>query len=133
MPDPFHFDLVSPERLLMSEDVEEVIVPGSDGQFTVFIGHAPFMTTLKPGVLRVTRSGKEDRIFIRRGFADVSAGGLTVLAEQAIPLAELDANVIAQHIREAEEDAANAKDEAAKVAATLTLNQLKEVQAEIGR
>ena len=107
MADPFQFDLVSPERLLMSEKVTQVVVPGSEGQFTVLIGHAPVMTTLRPGVVDVTlATGKRERIFVRGGFADVNAGGLTVLAEQAIPLGDLDPEMIAKEIRDAEEDVA---------------------------
>ena len=133
MPDPFQFDLVSPERLLMSEKVDQVVVPGSEGQFTVLIGHAPVMTTLRPGVLEVSQSGKAERIFVRGGFADVNADGLTVLAEQAIPLSELKSEELAQQIKDAEEDVADAKDDTTKAAATLTLDHLKEVQAELGR
>ena len=87
MAEPFQFDLVSPERLLMSEPVDQVVVPGSEGYFTVLKDHAPFMSTLKPGVVEVTRGGDNERIFVRGGFADVSVEGLTILAEQAIPLA----------------------------------------------
>ena len=133
MADPFQFDLVSPERLLMSEQVEQVVVPGSEGQFTVLIGHAPVMTTLRPGVLDVTRSGKNERIFVRGGFADVNANGLTVLAEEAIPLSELDPAKLTQQIKDAEEDVGDAKDDTARSAAALTLEHLREVEAELGR
>jgi F-type H+-transporting ATPase subunit epsilon len=92
------------------------------------------MTTLRPGVVAVTlASGKTERIFVRGGFADVNAGGLTVLAEQAIPLADLDAEVIAKEIRDAEEDVADAKDETAKANAALKVSQLREVQVELAR
>ncbi|MCW5696366.1 MAG: F0F1 ATP synthase subunit epsilon [Bauldia sp.] len=134
MASPFKFDLVSPERLLMSEEVSQVVVPGSEGQFTVLVGHAPVMSTLRPGVVEVTLAGgRQERIFIRGGFADVNAEGLTILAEQAIPLAELDADTIATEIRSAEEDIGDAKDETARAAATLKRDQLKEVQAALGR
>ena len=82
MADPFQFELVAPERLLMSEPVEQVVVPGSEGYFTVLKGHAPFMSTLRPGVVEVTRTGAPERIFVRGGFADVSTNGLTILAER---------------------------------------------------
>lgn len=134
MADPFQFELVSPERLLMSEPVSQVVVPGSEGQFTVLTGHAPVMTTLKPGVIEVTLAGgRSERIFVRGGFADVNAAGLTILAEQAIPLAELDAEALAGEIRNAEDDIADAKDDSAKAAASLRRDQLKEVQAALGR
>ena len=133
MAEPFQFDLVSPERLLLSEPVESVVVPGSEGYFTVLKGHAPFMSTLRPGVLDVARGNGTDRIFVRGGFADVNGDGLTILAEQAIPLAEVDAAMLAQAVRDAEEDVADAKDGAAKDIAELRLNQLKEVQAALAR
>ena len=131
MADPFQFELVSPERLLMSEPVDQVVVPGSEGYFTVLKGHAAMMSTLRPGVVEVTRGGDKDSIFVRGGFADVSASGLTILAEQAIPLVDIDAEMLAAEVRNAEEDVTDAKDGAAKDAAELRLNQLKEVQAAI--
>jgi F-type H+-transporting ATPase subunit epsilon len=129
MADPFQFELVSPERLLMSDAVDQVVVPGSEGYFTVLKGHAPMMSTMRPGVLEVAQGGGTVRIFVRGGFADVSTGGLTVLAEQAIPLDNLDDAVLAQEVRNAEEDVADAKDGEVKAAAELKLYQLKEVQA----
>src|SRR5262245_16984332 len=95
----FQFDLVSPERLLMSAEVEQVDVPGSEGDFGVFAGHAPVITTLKPGVVSVRAAGKgEERIFVRGGFAEVTLDRLTVLAEEAVPVAELDAVTLDQRI-----------------------------------
>jgi F-type H+-transporting ATPase subunit epsilon len=87
------------------------------------------MSTMRPGVLEVAQGGGTVRIFVRGGFADVSTGGLTVLAEQAIPLDNLDDAVLAQEVRNAEEDVADAKDGEVKAAAELKLYQLKEVQA----
>ena len=87
MAEPFQFELVSPERLLMSELVDQVVVPGTEGYFTVLKGHAPFMSTLRPGVIDMQshRRRARMRVFVRGGFADVNANGLTILAEQAIP------------------------------------------------
>ena len=133
MAEPFQFDLVSPERLLLSEKVEQVVVPGSEGYFTVLKGHAPFMSTLRPGVLDVSRGSGIERIFVRGGFADVNAEGLTILAARALPLAEVDAAALAEEVRNAEEDVTDAKDGAAKDAAELKLNQLKEVQTALAR
>ena len=134
MPAPFRFELVSPERLLLSVPATQVVVPGSEGQFTVLAGHAPMMSTLRPGILEIAlESGQAERVFVRGGFADVSAAGLTVLAEQAIPLAELDSETIAAELRAAEEDVAGASDETRRVAARLRLDQLREVQTTIGR
>jgi F-type H+-transporting ATPase subunit epsilon len=134
MAEAFQFELVAPERLLMSEAVDQVVVPGSEGYFTVLKGHAPFMSTLRPGVVDVTPAGggAAERIFVRGGFADVNAGGLTILAELAIPLGEVDAALLAQEVKNAEEDVADAKDGAAKDAAELKLQQLREVQSALG-
>ena len=128
MADPFQFELVSPERLLLSGPVDQVVVPGSEGYFTVLKGHAPFMSTLRPGVVDVMRGAGDIRIFVRGGFADVSGDGLTILAEQAIPLDEVDAARLAQEVKNAEEDVADAKDGEAKDIAELRLYQLKEVR-----
>jgi F-type H+-transporting ATPase subunit epsilon len=128
--EPFQFDLVAPERLLLSESVDQVVIPGSDGYFTVLKGHAPFMSTLKPGVVDVTRPGGEVmRIFVRGGFADVNPAGLTILAEEALPVAEVNATALADSVKNAEEDVADAKDPATKAAAETRLQQLREVQA----
>jgi F-type H+-transporting ATPase subunit epsilon len=132
MADPFQFELVSPEKLLMSAKVEQVVVPGSEGYFTVLKGHAPYMSTMRPGVVDVMREGQNESIFVRGGFADVSAGGLMILAEQAIPLSEVDSDWLAQQIVNAQEDVADVKDGAAKDAAELRLQQLKEVQTALG-
>jgi F-type H+-transporting ATPase subunit epsilon len=89
MADTFTFELVSPERLLLSEPAAAVVVPGSEGEFTMLAGHAPFLTTLRPGVLTVTdAAGKHSRYFIRGGLADAGPSGLTVLADKAVPAAE---------------------------------------------
>lgn len=129
MAEPFQFELVSPERLLMSEPVEQVVVPGSEGYFTVLKGHAPFMSTLRPGVVDVINGNSTLRIFVRGGFADVNPVGLIILAEQAIPLDEVDPAMLAQQVQNAEEDVADAKDGAVRDAAQLRLHQLREVQA----
>jgi F-type H+-transporting ATPase subunit epsilon len=80
-----HFELVTPERLLRSEDVYMVVVPGSEGDFGVLAGHAPFMSTIRDGQLAIyrTSSGEPERLAIRGGFAEVNEHGLTVLAEGA--------------------------------------------------
>lgn len=84
MADKLHFSLVSPARELFSGDVEHVIAPGTEGEFGVLPNHAPFMTTLKNGVVRVLDGGEtSQRIFVRGGFADVTAEGFTILAEEA--------------------------------------------------
>ena len=134
MADPFQFDLVAPTRLMMSESVQQVVVPGADGYFTVLKGHAPLMSSLKPGIIDVARAGGEVlRIFVRSGFADVSTNGLTILAADAVALAEVDKAKLAQDVTDAEEDVADAKDPATKDAAETRLQQLKEIQGVLTR
>jgi F-type H+-transporting ATPase subunit epsilon len=97
----FFFELVSPEKLVFSGEVEEVVAPGSEGDFTVLTGHAPVMATLRPGLIEFATGTGRQKLFVRGGFADMSVAGLTILAEQAIPLAELNAEEIARQIRDA--------------------------------
>ncbi|MFQ5563649.1 MAG: F0F1 ATP synthase subunit epsilon [Parvularculaceae bacterium] len=130
MADKFRFNLVSPERELMSADVEQIDVPGSEGWFGVLAKHAPAMTTLAPGALRIRDGSQEKRIFVRGGFAEITPDGLTILAEEAIPVDELDAAAIAQRIHNCEEDLADADTTAeTRRMAERELQQLKEIQA----
>lgn len=98
----FAFELVSPERLLFSGEVDAVVVPGTEGEFTVLKDHAPFLTTLKPGVIEITVGPKSEKLFVRGGFADVSPAGFTVLAEQAIPVQDISAATLDADIEVAE-------------------------------
>jgi F-type H+-transporting ATPase subunit epsilon len=124
------FDLVSPERLLVSAEVDQVDVPGSEGEFGVLANHAPMMTALRPGVLSIQNQGKPgERFFVRGGFAEVTAAGLTVLAEEALPLADLDRAALELRIRNAEEDVADAKDDMSRNRASETLSRLRELQS----
>ena len=129
MAETIHLDLVSPERLLLSDDVEMVTMPGADGYFGVLKGHAPVMASLKPGVIEI-KGGAEDglRIFVRGGFAEVSAGEITVLAEEAIPMAEIDTAALDQRIRNTEEDLGLAKTDAERRRVAETLDHLKQVR-----
>ncbi|HEY8277575.1 MAG TPA: F0F1 ATP synthase subunit epsilon [Methyloceanibacter sp.] len=129
MADTFKFDLVSPERLLVSAEVEQVVVPGSEGDFTMLAHHAPVLTGLRPGLLEIVADGgKQTRYFIRGGFAEVGPSGLTVLAETAIDLDELDANMLAQAIKDAEEDVTDATEPNVRDRAQTRLEQLRQVQ-----
>ena len=126
----FHFELVSPERLLFVGDVEAVVVPGAEGAFTVLRDHAPFMAVLKPGIVEIDGpQAKKQRLFVRGGFADVSAKGLSILAEQAIPVEELDAAKLDAQISDAEEDLNDAGSDEGKRVAAEKLAQLREVRA----
>lgn len=98
-----HFELVSPEKLLFSGEVEQVDVPGAEGDFGVLAGHAPMVTTLRPGVLTVKAAGGEQKIVVLGGFAEVSAKGLTVLADTADAVADFDRAVLATQIGEMEQ------------------------------
>ncbi len=102
MADKLHFSLVSPARELFSGEVDHVIAPGSDGEFGVLVNHAPFMTTLKNGVVRVEDGGETTmRLFVRGGFADVTPAGLTILAEEAVNLDSVSVESIQKEYDEA--------------------------------
>jgi F-type H+-transporting ATPase subunit epsilon len=125
-----HFELVSPARLLFSGEVTSVTIPGTDGEMGIFAGHAPVLSTLRPGVVTITREqGQPEKIFVRGGFAEVNPTGLTLLAETAIPLAELDAAALAQQIKDLEEDVADAKDDETRRRAQENLDHLKALHA----
>lgn len=129
--DTFPFELVSPEKLLISEEVQHVVVPGADGEFGVLAHHAPLMSTLKPGVVKVYRTdgGEPEKLFVRGGFADVNPKGLTILADEAIPLAELDTGKIDAAIKDAEAYLADARGDAAMRRAQDQVDRLKEFRA----
>ncbi|MCL2714581.1 MAG: F0F1 ATP synthase subunit epsilon [Alphaproteobacteria bacterium] len=86
----FHFDLVSPEKLAFSGDVEQVDIPGVEGDFGVLAGHAPMVASVRPGILTVTTGGRQQKIIVLGGLAEVSDKGLTVLADVATSIEELD-------------------------------------------
>ena len=125
-----HFELVSPARLLFSGDVASVTIPGTEGEMGIYPGHSPVLSTLKPGVVTVYKDGSTtERIFVKGGMVEVNPQGLTLLAEVAIPMAELSAQALAQQIKNAEEDLADAKPGEAQRKATEALNQLRELQS----
>jgi len=125
----FHFDLVSPEKLLFSGEVDQVDVPGSEGDFGVLAGHAPLVATLKPGIITVYSGNDRQRIVVFGGFAEVSPGGLTILADNAMPASELDAAVIGAEIKDVEEDIADTSDTALRDKYQRKVDQLRAVQA----
>lgn len=125
----FKFELVSPERVLMSVDADQVVVPGDDGDFTVLAGHAPVISTLLPGVLDVTAGSVRKRLFVKSGFAEVDPTRLTVLAERAFDVEELSAAKIAEELKVAEAELAAAKDDAAKRMADTLVSKLKQLSA----
>ena len=106
----FHFDLVSPEKLLFAGEVGQVDLPGSEGDLGVLSGHAPLVTALRPGIIMVHRDGGDMRIVVDGGFAEVGPAGLTVLADTAVPLEEFDRTMLVDEIKDTEEDVADATD-----------------------
>lgn len=125
-----HFELVSPARLLFSGSVASVTIPGTEGEMGIYPGHAPILSTLKPGVVTVYRDGgSTDRIFVKGGMVEVNPQGLTLLAEVAIPMSELDAAALAKQIRNAEDDLADAKPGEAQRKAAEILEHLKALQS----
>jgi F-type H+-transporting ATPase subunit epsilon len=130
----FQFDLVSPEKLLFSGEVTQVDVPGSEGDFGVLAGHAPMVTTLRPGILVVYRDGGDDgelRVVVNGGFAEVSPTGLTVLADMAVPQDEFDPTVLDGVIKDTEGDIAKATDGWRRDKLSHKVDQLKALQAEL--
>jgi F-type H+-transporting ATPase subunit epsilon len=126
----FTFELVSPERVLFSGEVDAVVLPATEGDMTVLAGHSPVMTTLKTGFLVVTSTpGNGRRVLVRGGFADVNQNGLTVLAERALPEEELTQDILAQEILTAEMHYDATNEPAAKHAAESAIAQLREAKA----
>ena len=129
MAEAFKFELVSPERLLVSEQVEAVIIPATEGEMTVMANHAPVMTTVKPGVVTVKpASGADERYVVFGGFADILPEGCTLLAESAIAVRDIDRDDLVRRIQDAKEDAADAKDDESRTKAEQLLGQLATLQ-----
>jgi F-type H+-transporting ATPase subunit epsilon len=126
-----HFELVSPSKLLFSGDVDSVVLPGTEGEMTILPQHAPLLTALRPGIVVVSSTSGEQRIFVRGGFAEVNPNGLTVLAERAIPTAELDSATFAQQVKDSEADLAAAKDDESRRIAQENLDNVKALQGNI--
>lgn len=133
MTDKLSFALVSPERELFNGDVDHVVVSGSEGEFGVSPNHAPVMSVIKPGALRVINDGAERRIFVNGGFADVTPEGLTVLAEEAIDLADIAPAQLEQDLKNAQEDLRDANTDAKKDAAQRALSRLEIIKAAMAR
>ncbi|WP_411816876.1 F0F1 ATP synthase subunit epsilon [Hyphococcus sp. DH-69] len=123
------FNLVSPEKELISAEVDQVDIPSTEGWIGVLPNHSPLMTTLAPGMVRILDGSNEKRVFVRGGFAEISPAGLTVLAEEAIASEDLNAAEIAQRIKDAEEDLADADTDAKRLAANQSLTSLRELEA----
>jgi F-type H+-transporting ATPase subunit epsilon len=133
MANAFSFELVSPERLLLSSDaVTEVSVPGAEGYFAVLANHAPFMSTVKPGIISVKRNdGQEARFVVFGGFADVTPAGCTILAESATPVGEYDAADLEARLIAAKEAAASIKGDEEMAASAALIDSLATLKAMI--
>jgi F-type H+-transporting ATPase subunit epsilon len=126
MADTFKFELITPERMLLSEIASQVLVPGFEGEFTVLPGHAPVISALRPGVVDAALAdARKVRVFVKGGFAEFDADRLTVLAERAITVETMDAEVIAAELQTAEAELAEAHDDAARLAASAALERLR--------
>ncbi|EAR50455.1 ATP synthase F1, epsilon subunit [Oceanicola granulosus HTCC2516] len=110
MAETFTFDLVSPERRLAQLEVTEVQIPGADGDMTAMASHAPTITTLRPGILRAVHAGGTDEYVVVGGFAEIGESGVTVLAEQALPRAEMSQEVYDRLVEEAAQAHSRAKE-----------------------
>jgi len=131
MADKIAFEIVSPERLLVSDAADMVTVPGAEGDFGVMAGHMPLISTLRPGVIDVrgAEANGNIRLFVLGGFAEANPNRLTVLAEEAIPMAQIDAAALEQRIRNTEEDIVLLKNEADRARAAQQLDHLRLLRA----
>lgn len=124
-----HFEFVSPESVLFSGDVDQVDLPGSEGDMGILPGHAPLVTTLRPGIVTIFRGGQREPVVVIGGFAEVSPTGLTVLADKAVARSDFDVATLATEIKDAEEDIADSQDVALRDRLARHLEQLKALQA----
>jgi F-type H+-transporting ATPase subunit epsilon len=125
----FKFELVTPERMLLSEDAAQVVVPGVEGEFTVLAGHAPVVSALRPGVVDATLSDSRTvRVFVKGGFAEVDAERLIVLAERAFDVGAIDDSGISAELQTAEAELAAATTDSARLAAASAVEQLRALQ-----
>lgn len=132
MASTFKFELVSPERLLVSEEVQHVVIPGAEGEMTVMAAHAPVMTTVKPGVVTVRdAAGNDERYVVFGGFADILPDACTLLAELAVAVGDIDRADLTRRIQEAREDVSDARDDHARTKAEQFLAQLTTLEGAI--
>ncbi|WP_372424544.1 F0F1 ATP synthase subunit epsilon [Salinarimonas chemoclinalis] len=128
----FPFELVSPERIVFSGDVETVVIPATEGEMTLLASHAPMMASLKTGFLVVGSGKGEERILVQGGFVDVGPKGATVLAERAMPVSEVTGDILSREISRAEAEHETMEDPVLKAEAADTVAQLRDVKARLG-
>ena len=124
-----HFEFVSPETVLFSGDVDQVDLPGIEGDLGVLPGHAPMVTLLRPGIVTIVREGQREPVVVVGGFAEMGPGGLTVLADRAGSREDFDLDLLASDIKDTEEDVADCKDDAQRDKLSRRLDQLRALQA----
>jgi len=124
-----HLDFVSPESVLFSGDVDQVDLPGAEGDMGILAGHAPLVTPLRPGIVAIYRGGAREPVVVTGGFAEVGPAGLTVLADRAVARADFDTATLANEIKDTEEDVTDATDEHQRDKLARHLDQLKTLQA----
>jgi F-type H+-transporting ATPase subunit epsilon len=127
-----HFEFVSPERVLFSGDVDQVDLPGAEGDMGILAGHAPLVTSLRPGIVTIYNGGAREPIVVVGGFAEVSPAGLTILADRAVPREDYDTALLAEEIKNTEEDVADAE-EVKRDRLMRRLDQLKSLQAALAQ
>jgi len=128
-----HFEFVSPERVLFSGDVDQVDLPGVEGDMGILAEHAPLVTPLRPGIITIFNGGAREAVVVIGGIAEVSPAGLTVLADKATPRDDFDTAMLAAEIKDAEEDLADASDEAQRDKLSRRLEQLRTLQAALAQ
>ncbi|WP_072395887.1 F0F1 ATP synthase subunit epsilon [Hyphomicrobium sp. CS1GBMeth3] len=129
MAQTFTFELVSPEKVLLSGEAEQVLLPGAEGDMTVLPGHSPLISTLRPGVVDVVLGGSKASVFVRQAFAQVEPERVTVLAEKAVDVAELTGAALSEALSQAEADLASAKDDAERLVANQAIDTLSRLKA----
>jgi F-type H+-transporting ATPase subunit epsilon len=129
MADKLNFALVTPEREVFQGQVDQVVVPGVEGEFGVLVNHAPVLSIIKPGALRIFNDGEIRRVFVLDGFADVTPDGLTVLAGEAFDLKDADPAKIEQDLKNAHEDLRDAADDAKRAAAEKAIARLEALKS----
>ena len=127
-----NFELVTPEALIFSGPADMVVVPGGEGDFGVLAGHAPLMSTVRPGFVEIHKSGSVERVFVAGGFADVNPSGLTVLAERALKPEQVNGAVFDQLITAAERDAERAVGDVEAANARQRVADLQQMRAQLG-
>jgi F-type H+-transporting ATPase subunit epsilon len=127
-----HFEFVSPESVLFSGDVDQVDLPGAEGDMGILADHAPLVTVLRPGIVTIYRGVAREAVVVTGGFAEVGPAGLTVLADRAVARENFDLATLSEEIKSAEEDVADAKDEAQRDKLARHLAQLKALQDALG-